>query len=78
MLKAQKLRRRNNWEAKHSGNFEVIFPSTEFKPEDYQKFQDAAHEVYEDFNNRGQAAKRRQEKENEEAAKNLLKRPSET
>jgi hypothetical protein len=37
----------------------LIFPSEEFKAEEYKKFLDAAHEVYEEFNNRGQAAKKR-------------------
>lgn len=46
---------------KHSGNFDLIFPSEEFKKEEYQKFLEAAHECYEEFNNRGQAAKKRQE-----------------
>ena len=52
-IRAQKLRKRNNYEAKHCGDFEIIFPSQEFKAEDYQKFLEAAHDCYEDFNNRG-------------------------
>ncbi len=58
-VRAQKLRKRNNFEAKHCGDFEIIFPSQEFKSEDYQKFIDSAFEVYDEFNNRGQAAKKR-------------------
>ena len=53
------MRKRNNYEMKHSGNFDLIFPSEEFKKEDYQKFLEAAHDCYEEFNNRGQAAKKR-------------------
>ena len=52
-LRAQKLRKRGNWEAKHLGDFECIFPSEEFKPQDYQKYLDAALDIYEEFNNRG-------------------------
>lgn len=54
-MRAQKLRKRNAYESKHSGNYDLIFPSEEFKAEDYQKFLDASHECYEEFNNRGQA-----------------------
>lgn len=54
-MKAQKLRKRNAYENKHSGNYDLIFPSEEFKAVDYQKFLDASHECYEEFNNRGQA-----------------------
>ena len=57
-MRAQKLRKRNAFEAKHSGNFEMIFPSEDFKPEDFQKFLDTAHTIYEEFNNRGQSKKR--------------------
>jgi len=46
----------------------VIFPSEEFKPAEYQQFLDSAHNAYEEFNNRGQAAKRRQEAEQKEEA----------
>ena len=53
MLRGQKLRKRNSYEAKNCGDLELIFPSQEFKAEDYQKFLDASHEVYEEFNNRG-------------------------
>ena len=35
LLRAQKLRKRNNYEAKHLGNFELIFPSEDFKAENY-------------------------------------------
>ena len=35
LLRAQKLRKRNNYEAKHCGNFELIFPSEEFKADNY-------------------------------------------
>ena len=59
-MRAQKLRKRNSYEAKHCGNFEIIFPSQEFKADDYQKFIDSAFEVYDEFNNRGQAAKKRE------------------
>ena len=55
------MQNRNSWESKHCGNFEIIFPSEEFKAEDYQKFIDAAKDVQEEFNNGGQAAKKRQE-----------------
>ena len=61
LLRAKKLRKRNNYEAKHSGNFDLIYPSEEFKIADYTKFLEAAHDCYEEFNNRGQAAKKRQE-----------------
>ena len=52
-LRAQKLRKRNAWESKHCGNYEIIFPSEEFKPEDYQKFIDSAKDVHEEFYNGG-------------------------
>ena len=54
-MRAKKLRSRNIYEAKHAGNFDLIFPSEEFKACDYQKFLDSAHDCYEEFNNRGQA-----------------------
>ena len=41
------------------GGFEIIFPSEEFKAEDYQHFIDSAREVHDEFTNGGQAAKRR-------------------
>ena len=34
-LRAQKLRKRNNFEAKHCGDFELIFPSQDFKAQEY-------------------------------------------
>ena len=54
-MRAKKLRSRNIYEAKHAGNFDLIFPSEDFKACDYQKFLDSAHDCYEEFNNRGQA-----------------------
>ena len=60
-MRAKKLRSRNIYEAKHAGNFDLIFPSEEFKACDYQKFLDSAHDCYEEFNNRGQAKQKRQE-----------------
>jgi len=33
--RTQKLRKRNNWESKHLGDYEIIFPSQEFRAEDY-------------------------------------------
>ena len=58
-MRAKKLRKRNFYEKKNVGNFDLIFPSEEFKAADYQKFLDSAHDCYEEFNNRGQAAKKR-------------------
>ena len=52
-MKAQRARKRDKYEAKHCGSFELIFPSQEFKPDEYKKFLEAAHDVYEEFNNRG-------------------------
>lgn len=52
--------KRHNWESKHCGNYEIIFPSEEFKAENYQKFIDAARDIHEEFYNGGQAAKKRQ------------------
>ena len=34
-LKEDKLRKRNKYEAKNKGNFDLIFPSEEFKEEDF-------------------------------------------
>ena len=67
-MRTTKLRKRNNWENKHCGNFEIIFPSEEFRAEDYQKFIDSAKDVHEEFYNGGQAAKKRQEAEQKEEA----------
>jgi len=52
-MRSQKLRKRNNWEAKHCGNYEIIFPSEEFKSCDYQKYIDSAKDVHEEFYNGG-------------------------
>jgi len=75
-LIAQKLHKRNAYENKHKGNFDLIFPSENFKAEDHQKFLDSAHDCYEEFNNRGQAKQKRQEaaeKEEKEKALQLAK-----
>ena len=58
-LRAEKLRKRNRYEAKNKGNFDLIYPSEEFTEEEYQKYLDTAAECYEEFNNGGQASKKR-------------------
>ena len=58
-FKAEKERKRNRYEAKNKGNFELIFPSEEFSAETYQKFLDSARACYEEFNNGGQAARKK-------------------
>ena len=58
-MRAEKLRKRNRYEAKHKGNFDLIFPSEEFTEEEYQKYLDTAAECYEEFNNGGQAQKKK-------------------
>ena len=70
-LRAKKLRQRNAYENKHRGNFDLIFPSQEFPAANYQKFLDASLECYEEFNNGGQAAKKRAENEQKEEANKL-------
>ena len=52
-IKAEKLRKRNRYEAKNKGNFDLIYPSEEFSVDEYQKYLDSAHLCYEEFNNRG-------------------------
>lgn len=46
-------RKRNNYDMKHLGNFDLIYPSEDFKPLEFEKFLEAAHVVYEEFNNGG-------------------------
>ena len=58
-MRAEKLRKRNKYEAKNKGNYELIYPSEEFTEEEYKKFLDTAAECYEEFNNGGQAVKKK-------------------
>ena len=57
--KAEKERKRNRYEAKNKGNFDLIYPCEEFPVEEYQKFLDSANDCYEEFNNGGQANKKK-------------------
>lgn len=51
VLRAKYRRKRHAYEMKNKGNYELIFPSEEFKPEDFEKFIKGASEVYDEFNN---------------------------
>ena len=53
------MRKRSKYELKNSGNYELIYPSEEFKEEEFQKYLDSAQDIQEEFNNGGQVAKRR-------------------
>ena len=48
-LKAKKQRVRNAYENKNKGNFELIFPSQEFKPQDMEHLFKGATEAYDEF-----------------------------
>ena len=52
-IKAEKERKRNRYEAKNRGNFELIFPSEEFPAEAFEKYLESANEIQEEFNNGG-------------------------
>ena len=54
-------RRRNAYESKNKGAFELIFPSEEFRPEDFEKYIKGASEVYDQFNNGSIASRNRKE-----------------
>jgi hypothetical protein len=49
-MKEKKMKKRDAFESKNMGDYELIFPSTEEKTEDYQKFLIVAKQNFEDFN----------------------------
>lgn len=63
-LKAKKQRQRNAYEKKNCGNYELIYPSEEFKPEDFERFFKGANEAYDEFNV-GSIASRNRKEQNE-------------
>ena len=61
-LKAKKQRQRNAYESKNKGNYEIIYPSEEFKFEDFEHFLKGANEAYDEFNIGSIASRNRKEK----------------
>lgn len=49
-IKQQRLKKRDNYEKKNQGDFELIFPSVEETLEEYQKYLTYAKMHWEDFN----------------------------
>ena len=49
-LKLKKMKKRDNYERKNVGDYELIFPSEEETLEDYSKFINVAKSNWEDFN----------------------------
>ena len=49
-MKDKRTKKRDNFEKKNLGDYELIFPSAEEPLEEYQKFLSAAKSSWEDFN----------------------------
>lgn len=50
LIKLKRLKKRDIFEKKNLGDYELIFPSEQYTAEDYQKFLSFAKSSWEEFN----------------------------